>query len=344
MAARWGHKLRWIFLLAVLAAVGTVAFRNRGQLLQAVSIIRRASLPLLLGTITAIGGVYFSRGSAYRIALRVMGHTLDRLFLARTALVATSIHQLIPTAGASGYAYLTYAFHQRGIAAGQASIVALLDTLSYAAALGSLVIFAVGHLAISGSMSGPRLGLGVLPGVALLALAGAVYYLQRDRDRLLRFARRSKNCIARLAGRHWSDEPLQGFVDEYYEGKHLILGRRRAFAFMIGCQYAAIAFDWLALYTVFVALGMLPNPWTVFVGFVVAMAGVSVVGVPAGGGSFEVIMSSFFATHGIAAANGIAAALLYRVAAFWLPVLGSIVVLFRLRRGRRAARRIEEDG
>jgi uncharacterized membrane protein YbhN (UPF0104 family) len=54
-------------------------------------------------------------------------------------------------------------------------------------------------------------------------------------------------------------------------------------------------------------------------------------------------MSSFFATHGIGAATGIAAALLYRAAAFWLPVLASLVVLWRLRRRRNVAKRIPQE-
>ena len=70
-------------------------------------------------------------------------------------------------------------------------------------------------------------------------------------------------------------------------------------------------------------------------GFVTAMATMSVVGVPGGGGSFEVVMSTVFATHGIKEATSIAAALLYRVVAFWLPVLLSLFFLLRLRHRKR---------
>lgn len=331
-------------MLAVLGAVAVVALRNRSQIAHAAELMARASPWVMLASLASIGGVYFSRGSAYRIALRVLGYSFDRWFLSRTALVATSVHQLIPTAGASGYAFLTYAFNQRGISAGQASIVALLDTLSYAAALGSLALVVLVRLLAGGSLRGPSLGLGVLPAAVLLVLAGTLYYLQRDRDRLLRVTRRWGDRIARLSGRRWSDGPLRRFIDEYYEGKRLVTKRRRSFLRMTAYQYAAVAFDCAALYLMFAALGVLPSPWVVFVGFVAAMAGVSVVAVPAGGGSFEVVMSSYFATHGITAADGIAAALLYRVAAFWLPVLWSIVLLLRLRRRRRTVRRVAKSG
>jgi uncharacterized protein (TIRG00374 family) len=329
-------------MLAVLGAVGIVALRNREELAQALQAIARARPALLAAAVAAIGGVYLSRGSAYKVALHVMGYDLSRAFLARTALVATSVHQLIPTGGASGYAFLTYAFHQRGVSAGRASIVALLDTLSYALALASLAIIIIVHLVSGGSLSGASVGLGLVPALLLLSLAIALYWLQRDHDRMLRFTLRWKERLAGLMGRHWPDDPVRHFLHDYYEGKAVILENRHCFFRMMAFQYAAIAFDSSALYLVFVSLGLLPNPWTVFVGFVVAMAGMSIIVVPAGGGSFEVVMSTVFATHGIGAANGIAAALLYRVAAFWLPVLGSLVVLWRLRRRRNVAERIPQ--
>ncbi|HEU4618365.1 MAG TPA: lysylphosphatidylglycerol synthase transmembrane domain-containing protein [Gammaproteobacteria bacterium] len=343
MAARWGRRLRWIFLIAVLAAVGFVAFSNRKELIDAFHLIGRGSPALLLAAVGSIACVYVSRGSAYKVAVHVMGYDLSRSFLARTALVATSVHQLIPTGGASGYAFLAYAFHQRGISTGRASIVALLDTLSYALSLASLAIVVFVHLIGGGTFSGASLGLGVVPAVALLGIALGLYYLQRERERMLRFSLRAKERLGALLGRHWADDPVRHFVYEYYEGKRVILENRHCFVRMMVFQYAAIAFDSAALYLAFVALGLAPNPWTVFVGFVVAMAGVSVIVVPGGGGSFEVVMSSFFATHGIGAANGIAAALLYRLAAFWIPVLTSLVVLWRLRRRRNIAKRIEQE-
>jgi glycosyltransferase 2 family protein len=107
---------------------------------------------------------------------------------------------------------------------------------------------------------------------------------------------------------------------------------------MLALQFLAIGGDALALYLCFVAIGVLPSPWTVLMGFVVAMSGAAVIGAPGGGGGFETIMSAFFATHGLRADQAIAAAVLYRLVAFWLPVAITPVVLFRLRRRRREIR------
>ena len=50
-------------------------------------------------------------------------------------------------------------------------------------------------------------------------------------------------------------------------------------------------------------------------------------------------MAAFFADHGIGHAQGIAAAILYRSVAFWLPVALTLVLLLRLRHRRREVRK-----
>jgi uncharacterized protein (TIRG00374 family) len=329
--------VRWIFPFAVVGTVGLVAFRNYEQLLAAIRLMGRVSPWLMLAAVAAIGGTFFSRGSAYRIALQAMGYTFGRPFLARTALVATSAHHLLPTGGASGYAAIMYTFHRRGVAAGQASILALVDTLSNAAALGSLVIVVLVRFAAEASLGASGLGVELLPGIGLLALAALLYYLQRDRERLWHFVRRCKDLVSRLVKGGWREEPIERFFDQYYEGKRLIVRKPQRFLRMVGWQYAAVACNCIALYSIFFALGSLPSPWILFAGLVLALAGVSIIAVPAGGGGFEVVMSSYFAMHGIATADSIAAALLYRLVSFWLPAIASIVVLARLRRHRRGA-------
>jgi uncharacterized protein (TIRG00374 family) len=107
---------------------------------------------------------------------------------------------------------------------------------------------------------------------------------------------------------------------------------------MIALQYVALACDAGSFYLACLAVGVRPHPWVALMAFVLAMTGVAVVSVPGGGGSFELITASFFAAHGLEAGQGLAAAILYRVAAFWIPVLVSLVLLLRLRRRRREIR------
>jgi uncharacterized protein (TIRG00374 family) len=329
------RRLRWLAWLIAPGVVAFVAYTNRDDLARAADLMGHASLAWMVPAACAIGGVYLCRAAVYATPLATLGFSFTRSFLWSTALVATSVHQLVPTGGASGYAFLTFALHRRGVPGGQASLIALIDTLSYAVAVATLVIASVIYLATGGVLDARRLPLAVGPGLLAVALAGWVYHVQGDRARFTRLAVRIKDRLAARLGREWSDGPIRRFLDEYYAGKAVIRRRPGVFFRMIGFQFLAVGCDATALYMAFLALGLTPKVWVVLTGFVVSMAALAIVGVPGGGGSFEVVMSMFFAHHGLAPAQGIAAAILYRVVAFWLPVLVSLVVLLRLRERRK---------
>jgi len=211
-------------------------------------------------------------------------------------------------------------------------LIALIDTLSYAVAAAALVVASLLYLATGGGLDAPPVPLTLAPGLLAVALAGWVYHLQGDQARFTRLAVGLKDRLAALLGREWSDAPIRRFLDEYYAGKAVIRRRPGAFYRMVGLQFLAVGCDAAALYMAFLALGLAPRIWVVLTGFVVSMAALAIVGVPGGGGgSFEMVMSLFFARHGLAPAQGIAAAILYRFVAFWLPALVSLVVLLRLR-------------
>ena len=330
--------LSWTMWLTVPAVVGIVAYRHRLDLVRAADLIAHARLGPLLGALGAIALLYAFRGTVYGIPLRVLGFRPGPVFLWSAALGATTLHQLLPTAGASGYAFLTWAMYQRGVPAGQASLVAIIDTLSYAVAVGTLVLATLGYLFASGKLGGAGLGGLIALGLPLVALVAWLYVLQREQRRFTARIIRVKDALARLFGRRWSDEPVRDVLEDYYRGKAVIGRRPRAFATMIALQYAAVGCDATALYFSFRALELKPSFWVVVMGFVMAMSAVAFLGVPGGGGGFELVMSSFFAGHGLTTADSIAATLIYRAAAFWAPVLATLVLLLRLQRRQRDIR------
>jgi uncharacterized protein (TIRG00374 family) len=336
----WGRLFRWSVGVAVPTAVAFVAWRNRHALGEAVALASHARYPWLLAGAGAIAAVYGCRALVYGIPLRLLGYSVPRWFLWQTALMATSLHQLLPTGGASGYAFLTWALHQRGVPPGEASLVALMDTLSYAAALATLVAGGVGYLLAAGIMGSRSLATAFAPGLVLVGLGLGVYWVQRDRARCRRAVLATHRRLAGLVGARGQPSTLQQFLDDYFKAKEILGRRGRAFARMMSWQYVAVACDAAAVYSVFVALGTWPPLWVVLLGFVLAMAGGAVAGAPGGGGSFELIMAGVFAEHGIAHAQGIAAAVLYRVVAFWLPVVVTLALLLRLRHRRRDIRKL----
>ncbi len=335
MAARRRVAVARLLWIVVPAAAAVLGYRHRVALGHALVLVRTARPAWLAAAVGAIAGVYLARAGAYGVPLRVLGYTVRLRFLWSTAVAATSLHQLLPLGGATGYAFLTYALQQRGVAAGQASLIALIDTLSYAAAMATLVLATLAYLLVSGAVGAAGVGAAAGPGVLLLGLAGLMYVAQRDHGRLERLALGAKDRLARTLGRQWSDRPVRRFVDEYFAGKTVITRHRHAYLRMVGFQYLAVGCDAGALYLAFFALGLGPHPWTVLMALVVAMTGGAVLAAPAGGGGFEVIMSAFLTVHGVPEDRAIAVTLLYRLVALWLPVATTLAVLARLRRRRR---------
>jgi len=104
-----------------------------------------------------------------------------------------------------------------------------------------------------------------------------------------------------------------------------------------------IACDVVALYVVFVALDVFPSVWVAFMGFVLAMAGLAVVSVPGGGGSFEVILSVYLMSRGLDKAQASAGAILYRIGAFWLPAFVSLFLFAQFRRRTKEIRAVTAE-
>ncbi|HEU4563785.1 MAG TPA: lysylphosphatidylglycerol synthase transmembrane domain-containing protein [Gemmatimonadaceae bacterium] len=333
--ARLAHGL-WV---AVPLAAAVIAYRQRGPLAEGLALLPGAHVGGVALGLVMVAVVYVARAHAYRVPLRVLHYSVRRRVLLAIAIVATSVHQAIPAAGASGYAFLTFALHRQGVSSGQAPLIALVDTLSYALAMATLVVAAVVYLLAGESTSAGALRAGVLPALAVVGLVLLAYVAQRRPARLERLVFGAKRRVERLLGRAWSDAPFRSCLAEYERGKAMIARRPGRFARMLAFQYAAIGADGAALYLAFGAVGAAPEPSTVFVGLVVSMAGGAVLGAPAGGGGFELIMTGFFVHHGMSASRAFAGTLLYRLLAFWLPVAAGLPLFVWLRRRRGGVRR-----
>jgi hypothetical protein len=334
--------LRLALWIAVPGVVAWVAWTHRESLAGALRLMRHAELRWLAGGAVAAATLYLCRAFVYRVPLRLLGYSAGLAFLWSAAMTTSALQQVLPAGGAVGYAFLTYAMHQRGVPAGRASLIALVDTLSYAFAVATLVIGSLVWLGVTGHLHLEAFRSLFLAGVVILAIGVWIYWLQRERRRFVPVVLRIGRRIVTSLGRRWREEPVRDFLDEFYRGKGLIRRRPRAFIGMIGLQYVAVACDAATLYAAFVALGQWPRPSIVFLGFVVAMGGAAAISVPGGGGTFETLMSAFFVSEGIPAADAIAATLLFRVITFWLPVAVAGLVLLRLRRRRHEIRRDAE--
>jgi uncharacterized protein (TIRG00374 family) len=327
------REARLALYAALVAALALLAWQHAADVRRAVALATRASGAWLAIGALATLAVSLVRGLVFGIALDALGFAVRMRRLWLTAYVASCVDQLLPAGGASGFAYSTSAFTRRGVPTGQASLVALLELVTYGVAVATVFFVASARLAWQGRL--PTAGaLGVLaPGALLAGAAAWIYCVQRDEARCRGLARRWGERLARLLRRRWTPARLDAFLDQYYRGTAVIDGR--VLGRMIGVQYLALLGDVAALYAMFAAVGAHPPLLPLLVGFVLATAGLALVAAPAGGGSFEVILTGYLTLHGIAPAAVIAAALLFRLISFWIPALTCLPLL--LRRTRRAA-------
>ena len=316
---RFAGSVRALALVAVITAIGVVVAYHVDDVRRALRLLGTARPGWIIIGALLTAGVYIFRGLVFARVLRSLGFALPIPWLWRTALVATVVDQVIPTAGASGYGYSVAAFRSRGVPSGQASLVALLELVSYGVAVATVFITAVVRIALEGRLAAASL-LGVLlPGALIGAGAAWIFAVQRDRRRLTRAAQRWTRCIEQSLRCRGAAAAVHRFLAQYYDGKARLRGSGYSFGALVGLQYFALACDVAALYAMFVALGHYPPIFAVTLGFILAMAGATMVAVPMGGGSFEAILAGYLAVYGSAASVVIAATVLFRVVSFWLP-------------------------
>jgi uncharacterized protein (TIRG00374 family) len=334
------RRWRWAYLLwlPVPALVGLIAYRHQAALVPALQVLSQVSVWWLGLSVAGIAAVYLCRATLFAIPLRLLGYSLPRFFLWSTALVATSIHQAIPSVGMSGYAVLTYSFHRRGIRLAQASLVVCLDALSNLAVFATVVLGGFAYAAMARARPGNSMLLGFLM-VAVAAavlglLAAYVYRLQRDERGFTERVLRLKQGVGSLLRRSWPDEPVVRFLRGYYQGKAAIRANRGVFSRMLGLQCLAVCCDLGALYASFLAIGLTLPVWVLLMGLMASTAGLVMSGAPGGGGSFEAIMTAFLVGHGVGKVDAIAGVIVYRFVAFWLPLSASALLARHVWRAR----------
>src|SRR3989442_12582331 len=92
--------VRWLLWVVGPGVAPSAAYTSRGALAMAVRLMREAALWWLVPAVLAIGGVSLCRAAVYSVALTVLGYSFTRPFLWSPALIATSLHQLVPAGGA----------------------------------------------------------------------------------------------------------------------------------------------------------------------------------------------------------------------------------------------------
>jgi uncharacterized protein (TIRG00374 family) len=271
---------------------------------------------LVLKLLTPLG-----TAAIYARVLRLLGHQVGALGLWLTAQIAIVINMAFPAGPVAMSAFLLYVFRRRQVPESMTTLAVTLDALTYETAFIGLVTIGLGYRLIYGGVETLQI---VQLGFFALAIVGGallLWRIQRDRAALTRSLVSIQQWVARRLRRTWRPERIEHFLGELYRGKDLIMQQPQEFARLLSLQVGVLFLDVLTLYCAFCAVGEAPALSAIALSYSLASLFAALAPLPGGGGSFEATLVLTASWLGVPVDVSLGATLIYRVLAFWLPVL-----------------------
>jgi uncharacterized protein (TIRG00374 family) len=325
-------KRHWRLLvtLLVVGVILSVVWAGRGEVRAILALLDDVRPQWLAIAILVQFVVYLTFSTVYWRSLALLGHRVKLLSLYGLSFVAILLGRVFPAGGASTYAFLLYQLRRRGVPDGVGAIAVTLDGLSFFAAFFALLLGGFVYLFTHGELRAQQMLVIVVLVLAIIFAVMYVWALHYDRPLLTRRALALKNRIAKVFRRSWSDTGLLAFIAEIYDGLALVKRNPWAFMQLVGLQFLALLLDSLTLFCLFLAVNVNPHPSVVLLGYSLANFISSITSLPGGGGSFEAAMTLTFRQLDMSYDVAISVTLLYRLLAFWLPLLITALIYQRI--------------
>jgi uncharacterized protein (TIRG00374 family) len=314
-----------------------VVLVSRADLDQLIRTARSIAPALLVLPALATLGSYLTMAWSYQGIARAAGYALPFAEMCRITLIANTANYLLSTGGLSGFALRMYLFARRGIPAGSAVLISLVQTLLTNLVLLVFVLWGFMLLLLSHNLVGRDLVAAgaLLGGFGLLVLAACIALVRRKWRRGLLYAgmRLVDRVLKRVAPhRRPPRSKLIRFQHNLNVGFEFLLQRPHD---MLAPTFY-IVLDWvftlLVLYSAFLAIGVPIAMSHVIAGFAIGMFFSIASLVPGGLGIMEGSMTAVFVTLGVQFEQAVVAILIYRAAYYGLPILASLLIAPRMLR------------
>lgn len=266
--------------------------------------------------------------------LRLATRTREWLSIVTSQLAGNALSSIVPAGAAAGATLQVRMLREAGVdtttAASGMTVFTILQ-FTTVAALPALLFPAV----VAGAMHlAPALSDAVVIGAIAFVAFVAIGLTLAVFDGPLRGVGRVLQAVRnRLRRRH--HPPVWGIADELvYERDQILqtLGEhwRRAVLVSVG----RVAFDYLALLAAVAAVGARPHPSLIVLAYVSAVVLALIPITPGGLGFVEAGLTGALTLAGLDASHAVLATLLYRLAAYWLPLIAGpfAYVVFRVSR------------
>jgi hypothetical protein len=322
---------RWLAIAGLFGAAVLMFVVSRADLEQLRETARGIEPVLVLLPVLATVGSYLTMARSYQGIATAAGYRLSFMDMLRITLVANTANYLLAAGGLSGFALRMYLFMRRGIPAGSAVLISLVQTLLTNLILLAFVIAGFVLLLLSHSLVGRDL---VVAGTLLLAFGvlvvmTAVLIFRSSLRRRALFATTEivhRSLRRFLPHRKPRRLKLLRFQRNLNAGLEFLL--ERPHEMLAPTLY--IVLDWiftlLVLHTAFVAIGHPLKVGYIIAGFAIGMFFSIVSLVPGGLGVLEGSMTAVFASLDVPFERAVVAILIFRVTYYVLPLLASVLL------------------
>ena len=260
---------------------------------------------------------------------RVFGIKIGRWKLFEIGIVSTTLNNILGFLGAAGHSLRVELIKRRGIDSGEVLAASIFH--SYLNNIMLLLMLAMGLLTLLFShivYGGGAVGLGLISGflVFFLAASTVVIFVPWLKTKTLRFTGRVWHFFTRRDITAF----LKEFDDGLTRGLSTLKGRPWRLTLLLALMAGEWAFQAVAIWFCFGALGPAPGMGILLSGFGIGLSAGNLSFVPGGLGVQEASMAGIYALLGMKFAQAALAAILFRVVYDFIPFFISLPFYGRL--------------
>ncbi len=314
------RRIKWVLTILTLGALGALIYAVRDPLLETVSNLGKVNPWAILLIIPVEIINYHAQAMLYQNFFSILGNKLSYRFMYRLALEMNFVNNIFPSAGVSGFSYLSVRMRSMDVPAARSTIVQMMKFILVFVAFQFFLFSGLLILAVGGKASNLLVliagSLATLLLVATLGIAFVIGSKRRINSFFTLLARFLNRLIHLVRPKHPEtiniSRAREVFTElhENYMHIRLNLGAlRKPFLYALLANVTEVA----AIYVVYIAFGQWVNPGAIIIAYAVANFAGLVSVLPGGVGIYEALMTAVLAAGGISPAVSIPATLMYRV-------------------------------
>lgn len=342
-------NIRKLFIGLIIVIVLAVVFFRGEQLVELVETMKQgAVIPLIAAVCTQLGK-YFAQSFAYSFSFSAVEEKMNPRDTLPLVFGTFFMNTIAPSLNMAGMTLVVDDARRRGISAGKSTSAALLMQMSIESGFMTIMIIGFAILLATGHLQWYWFLLGLILVLMVASMAG-IMVIGRHRPHILI---KVFGPIERLVNRilvKIKKKPLKPWVEKvavsFGEAAGLIIANPKTAAKVFVCSVLASTCELACFCLVGIAFNVY-NPQALVCGYVIATLFAMISITPQGVGVVETVVTILFTSYGVAAASGVAIALVYRGLVFWMPFLIGAVLIQRTKffkgAGKKPKKRIPEE-